>query len=122
MAVVEGPAMQPPLSSVSASFCLLKSKGSSGVGSTHEVGSDDGTVQTKAEGAARLCPLLHVEGCLKSSRLSGAHSWEQLEGWWGGRRWKEVRRSLVSRRMKRSRVWLYLHRWRGNRKTKKKVY
>lgn len=34
---------------------------------------------TKAEGAARLCPLLLVEGCLKSSRLSGAHSWEQLE-------------------------------------------
>lgn len=26
---------------------------------------------TKAEGAARLCPLLHVEGCLTSSRLSG---------------------------------------------------
>lgn len=35
---------------------------------------------TGAEGAARLCPLLLVEGCLTSSRLSGAHSWEQLEG------------------------------------------
>lgn len=35
---------------------------------------------TKAEGAARLCPLLRVEGRLKSSRLAGIHSWEQLEG------------------------------------------
>lgn len=33
---------------------------------------------TEAEGAARLCPLLHVEGCLTSSRLSGlihGNSW-----------------------------------------------
>lgn len=77
MAVVKGPAMLQPSSSSLATFLVrLKNRGVLLVLGQHTRSEAMTDSSTKAEGAATLCPLLLVEGCLAGRQgLIHGNSW-----------------------------------------------